>query len=398
VTGPVELTRALELAAARAPDTGAEQVPVGSAAGRVLAHAVNSAGDIPAFTNSALDGFAVRSADTPGDLRVVGETRAGQGAGGIGPGEAVAIATGAPLPIGADAILRVEDARGIDPRRAPPEGLRVVRAIPVGTGVRSRGDDMATGNPLLPAGHQVRALEVGLIAGAGRHEVPCRIPPRVALIVTGDEVQPPGAILSAGQVWDAASAGVPAVLAAGGAEVIHVGGARDDARATTDAVARAREERPDIIVTVGGISVGAHDHVRGALEVHGLVTDFHGVLSRPGQPALVGGLGTSGPAVLALPGNPVSAVVVAHVLGRPLLGHAPGWRMELPLAHDHTGPGMPRVDLLRCRIRDGGLVPLPRQQSHHLSSLADADVLAWLPPHAPHVAAGTLLRVESLPT
>ena len=158
MTGPVELTRALELAAARAPDTGAEQVPVGSAAGRVLAHAVNSAGDIPAFTNSALDGFAVRSADTPGDLRVVGETRAGQGAGGIGPGEAVAIATGAPLPIGADAILRVEDARGIDPRRAPPEGLRVVRAIPVGTGVRSRGDDMATGNPLLPAGHQVRAL------------------------------------------------------------------------------------------------------------------------------------------------------------------------------------------------------------------------------------------------
>jgi molybdopterin molybdotransferase len=190
---------------------------------------------------------------------------------------------------------------------------------------------------------------------------------------------------------------VPAVLTAGGAVVVHVGRARDDAQATTDAVARAREAWPDIIVTVGGISVGAHDHVRGALDAHGLVTDFHGVLSRPGQPALVGALGPSGPAVLALPGNPVSAVVVAHVLGRPLLGHAPGWRMELPLAHDHTGLDMPRVDLLRCRIRDGGLVPLPRQQSHHLSSLAGADVLAWLPPHAPDVPAGTLLRVEPLP-
>jgi molybdopterin molybdotransferase len=397
VTGPVALERALFLAAARAPAARAEQVPVRRAAGRVLANPVTCAGDIPAFTNSALDGFALRSADTPGDLRVVGETRAGQGAGAIGPGEAMAIATGAPLPTGADAILRVEDARPTDPRRSPSEGLRAVHAVPAGTGVRARGDDMIAGHPLLPAGHQVRAPEVGLIAGAGRHEVECRVPPRVAVIVTGDEIRPPGAVLVAGQVWDAASAGVPAMLTASGAEVVHVGHAHDDARATTDAIARARGERPDVIVTVGGISVGVHDHVRGALDAHGLITDFHGVLSRPGQPALVGGLGTSGPAVLALPGNPVSAVVVAHVLGRPLLGHAPGWRMQLPLARDHTGPDMPRVDLIRCRIRDGGLIPLPRQQSHHLSSLADADVLAWIPPGMPNVPGGTLLRVEPLP-
>ena len=397
MTGPVALERALDLAAARAPATGAEQVAVRRAAGRVLAHPVTCAGDIPAFTNSALDGFALRSADTPGDLRVVGETRAGQGAGAIGPGEAMAIATGAPLPTGADAILRVEDAHPTDPHRSPSEGLRAMHAVPAGTGVRARGDDMIAGHPLLPAGHQVRAPEVGLIAGAGRHEVACRVPPRVAVITTGDEVRPPGAVLTNGQVWDAASAGVPAMLTASGAEVVHVGHAHDDARATTDAVARARDERPDLIVTIGGISVGAHDHVRGALDVHGLITDFHGVLSRPGQPALVGGLGTSGPAVLALPGNPVSAVVVAHVLGRPLLGHAPGWRMQLPLVRDHTGPDMPRVDLIRCRIRDGGLIPLPRQQSHHLSSLADADVLAWIPPGTPHVPGGTLLRVEPLP-
>lgn len=395
MTGPVPLERALALAALRAPATGAEEVPVRSAAGRILAAAVTSAGDIPAFTNSALDGFALRASDTPGDLRVVGETRAGQGPGSIAPGEAMAIATGAPLPDGADAILRQEDAHPWEP---PSDGLLVAPAVTAGTGVRRLGDDMVTGDVLLAAGHQVRAQEVGLVAGAGHPTVPCRVRPRVVLVVTGDEVRPPGAVLAPGEVWDSAASGVPAVLEAGGSDVVHVGHAPDDRAATIDAVSRALAVRPDIVVTVGGISVGAHDHVRDALEVHGLLIDFHGVLARPGQPALVGRMGAAGPAVLALPGNPVSAVVVAHVLGRPLMGHGPGWQMSLPLAHDHAGPDMPRVDLMRCRIRDGGLVPLPRQQSHHLSSLADADVLAWLHPHSPEAPAGTLLRVESLPT
>jgi molybdopterin molybdotransferase len=397
MTGPVPLERALALAASRAPSTGTEDVPVRSAPGRILAVPVTSAGDIPAFTNSALDGFALRAADTPGDLRVVGETRAGQAPGAIAPGEAMAIATGAPLPTGADCILRVEDARPAHPGRPVTDGLHVAHPVAVGTGVRARGDDLVAGHVILGAGHQVRAQEVGLVAGAGRADVACRIRPRVALVVTGDEVRAPGTALGAGEVWDAASAGVPAVLIAAGADVIDVGSAPDEAGATAHAVARALATGADIVVTVGGISVGVHDHVRAALAAHGLVTDFHGVLARPGQPALVGGLGSTGQAVLALPGNPVSAVVVAHVLGRPLLGHAPGWNMALPLAHDHTGPDMPRVDLLRCRIRDGGLVPQPRQQSHHLSSLAGADVLAWLPPHSPEVPAGTLLRVETLP-
>lgn len=392
MTPPIALEDAIARCRALAPDTGVEVVPVRDVSGRVLAAPVTSAGDIPAFTNSALDGYALRAADTPGHLSIGPGSRAGAPGPPLARGGAAPIATGAVIPDGADAVLRIEHA-------VVREGALVVdHAVPVGTGVRYRGDDATTGTPLLAAGHCVRRHEIAMIAGTGNAQVLCRVAPAVVVIVTGDEIRAPGAVLAPGQVWDAVGVGVPAVMTAAGAHVLDVVHVGDDPSAVHDALATALghpDIGPDVVVTVGGISVGAHDHVRAAIIGCGADVAFHGVASRPGQPALVATRGRQ--VILGLPGNPVSAIVVAMVLGRPLLGHGSGWSGSLPLAHDHHGPVMDRVDLIRCRIGDGGLEPLPRQGSHQLSSLAGSDVLAWVPPGSGVLPAGTLLRVEWLP-
>ena len=214
----VSLEEALERAAALAPATATERVELSSLPGRRLARAVTARAPIPPFSNSAMDGYAVRAADTPGTLRLAGESAAGHGAAtALAPGQACRISTGAPLPAGADGVVRQEDVR------ADATEVHVGAAVAPGADVRHRAEDVAEGDVLLPAGHVVAPHEAGVVAAAGHSWALCFAPVRAAILVTGDELTPPGAPLEAGTVYDSNSYGVAAQAHAAGGDR-HRGG------------------------------------------------------------------------------------------------------------------------------------------------------------------------------
>ncbi len=290
----------------------AETVPLEELAGRVLAEDVLARGDHPAFTNSAMDGYALRAADVAGAgvVRLVGESRAGAPfAPSLAAREAVRISTGAELPDGADAILRVED--------AVEEG-ELVRALAdpePGVFVRDRGEDVRAGQVLLFAGRVVGAHEVAVVAGAGHAEVACIRRPRVAVVGSGDEVVPAGEELGPGQVYDANRPGVAAQAEAAGAELVARAVVPDDLQATIDAVGGILDGRdgkaPDLLVTTGGVSVGRHDHLRPALEACGVGEVLYGVEIRPGHPLWLGRRG--GQLVLRCPATGSPGMMVPSV-------------------------------------------------------------------------------------
>lgn len=396
VSGPsrrrVSFDEALEVMRSHALALPAEPVPVELLAGRILAVEVRARGDHPAFTNSAMDGFALRAADAAAGapLRLVGESRAGSPfSGAVGAGEAIRISTGAELPSGADAVLRREDA-------AEDDGRVTATAAPgPGTFVREAGEDVARGQVLLPAGHRVAPHEVAVAAAAGHAEVACRRRPRVAVVGSGDEVVPAGSVLGSGQVFDANRPGVAAQARAAGADISSSTLVRDDREATVGALEAALSgqadggEPPDLMITIGGVSVGDHDHLRPAFEALAVQEALFGVRMRPGSPIWLGRRGEQ--VVLGLPGNPVSAAVCFHAFARPLLGLADRWDLTLPLARDYE-KDTDRTELIRCTLEAGGLAPLPRQGSHAVTSLAGATHLAVIPAEAERVHAGDRVR------
>ncbi|MDX6554082.1 MAG: molybdopterin molybdotransferase [Miltoncostaeaceae bacterium] len=373
---------------ARAVRPPAEEVPVGEASGRRLADHVRSLGNHPRFTNSAMDGYAVRAADTPGELRLVGESRAGAPwEGTLGAGEAIGISTGAELPDGADAVLRKEDAE-------EREGLvATAERVETGRDVRRAGEDLALGEILMAAGAVVPAHAVAALAAAGHASVPCDRRPRVAILGSGDELVPPGEPLGPGQVYDANRVGLAAQARAAGAEVVASDWVRDDRAATIATLARlldgGEEPPPDLLITIGGVSVGRHDHLRPALDAVGVSEVLYGLRIRPGHPLWLGECGDQ--VVLGLPGNPVSAAVCFHLFGRPLLGRDEPWDRTAPLAEAYR-KGTRRADFVRCAREGDALRPLPRQGSHAISSLAGADALAWIPEEAQDLEAGAPVR------
>jgi molybdopterin molybdotransferase len=369
----------------------AEPVPLEGLRGRVLAEDVRSRGDHPAFTNSAMDGFAVRAADAAEGavLRIVGESRAGMPfPGRVGPQEAARISTGAELPAGADAILRKEEAEETG------EGVRVLASPPAGAHVRRRGEDVRRGQVLLRAGAVIGAHEVAVVAAAGHARAACLRRPRVAVLGSGDEVVAPGGDLAPGQVFDANRPGIRAQAQAAGAEVVASPLVPDDRELTIAAVrelldAPGGRPAPDLLVTIGGVSVGRHDHLRPALEAARVREILFGVEIRPGHPLWLGRRGEQ--LVLGLPGNPVSAAVCFHAFGRELLGRTEPWEPRRPMAERYV-KGTPRTELVRCREEDGALRPLPRQGSHAVTSLAGATHLAVIEAAARQVAAGEPVR------
>jgi len=400
----IDVERARAIVLERAPRLDSEPVPLREALGRFLAQPVAAAEDIPGFDNSAMDGFAVRARDTEGAslgeprrLRVVDESRAGHPAARtLGAGEAIAISTGAMIPPGADAVVRVEDTE-----RAG-EGVAIAARIERGTSVRRAGDDVRAGAGVLEAGVRLGAAELGVLAAVGYPEALCARRPRVAALLTGDELVAPGEALAPGQIRDSNAHSVPPLALGAGAEVGSVEIVRDERAATGEAVERALGA--DVAVVCGGVSVGEHDHVRPALESLGVEEVFWGVALRPGKPTYFG-VAPGGTLAFGLPGNPVSAIVTFLLFVRPALlamqGADPAaGRITARMACDYEKVRN-RTEAIRVRLEaaEAGWVATPTgpQGSHVLTSMLGADGLAFAPADRDVISAGESLEVELLP-
>jgi molybdopterin molybdotransferase len=389
----------------RARPVTAEEVALDRALGRVLAEEITSTDDIPPFDNSAMDGFAVRSEDTrgatagaPAWLRVVDESRAGAPAAvSAGPEEAIAISTGAAMPAGCDAVVRVEETelRG--------GALAVSAPVEAGRDIRRAGEDVRAGDLVLRRGTVLGPSELGVLASVGRGAVSCARRPRLAVLTTGDELVGPEAELAPGQIRDANAHSVPALARATGAAVTSVEHTGDDADSTRTAIAEMLDA--DVLVVCGGVSVGEYDHVRPAFAELGVEEVFWGLALRPGRPTWFGAA-RRGALAFGLPGNPVSAIVTFILLVRPALLALAGTnpdRVRSSAVLDQPYPKRPgRAHLVRVGLdaRDDGwhARPTKEQGSHVLTSLLGADAFAIIPADREDLPAGERVEIELLPS
>ena len=386
----------------------AETVPLTEAAGRVLAEDLPAKRTQPPFPASAMDGYALRTADATlgASIKVIGMAAAGRSfAGKVSPGEAVRIFTGAPVPEGADTILIQEDAEAF------PDGtIRVREAALPGRHIRAAGLDFKEGAVLLPAGTRLGYRQMSLAAAMGYGAVPVRRRPRVALVATGDELVPPGATPGPDQIVASNAVGLAALIASLGGEPHNLGIVGDNAGAIAGVVVHAVALPADVVVTLGGASVGEHDLAQKALETAGMRLDFWRVAIRPGKPLMFGTIpgerGRPAAGVLGLPGNPVSALVGGLVFLSPLisalLGEPPRDRTEPAILAVDVPANDTREDYVRADLdttRDGlpRVTPLHPQDSSMLSTLAAAGCLLIRPPHAASGRAGDPCRILRLP-
>lgn len=378
----------------------AEIVGLEAALGRVLAEDVGARLSQPPADLSAMDGYAVRAADAravPATLRLVGQSAAGAGYPNVvGPGEAVRIFTGAPVPPGADAVVIQENTEG----RGGEVLIREVARR--GHHIRRKGEDFAEGDKPLRAGRRLSARDIGLAAAMNLPWLPVRRKPRVAVIATGDELVMPGEPLGPDQIVCSATFGVAGYLRAFGAEPIVLGIARDDEESLTAMLATA--PGADLLLTIGGASVGDFDLVRRALGRIDFDLGFHKVAMRPGKPLIFGRLGEL--AVLGLPGNPVSAAVTLLLFAKPAIGAMLGVvRSECAEPTARLGRDLPangeRQDYLRATLArnpDGTLVatPFELQDSSMQRLFAAADCLVVRPPRAAPARAGERVTIVAL--
>jgi molybdopterin molybdotransferase len=380
----------------------AEQVALPEAIGRVLAENVRARLTQPPFAASAMDGYAVRSADVarlPVRLKIAGYAPAGGAqAAPIGAGEAVRIFTGAPLPAGADTIVIQEDTE------AEGEQVLVKEAGPKGTYVRPAGLDFREGDFGLAAGKRLNARDIGLAAAMNHPWLRVHRKPRVAILATGNEIVMPGEPRGAEQIISSNGQGLAAFLRQAGAEPLDLGIAPDDREALHRLIGGAAGA--DLLVTTGGASVGDHDLVQSVLGEEGMALDFWKIAMRPGKPLMFGRIGST--PVLGLPGNPVSSLVCAIVYLRPALRIMLG----LPVTEDSgtaiagrdLGENDSRQDYLRSRLTtdlEGRLVatPFEKQDSSMMFLLQQADCLVVRPPRAPMLRAGApvpILRLDDV--
>lgn len=379
---------------------GTESVSIAEAEGRVLAEPILARLTQPPVAVSAMDGWAARAADVakvPAKLRRIGESAAGRAfPGRVGAGETVRIFTGAPVPEGADTIVIQEN--------ASQDGDWVVAGESAAPGryVREAGLDFRAGDPGIAAPKRLNARDIGLAAAMNAPWAIVRRRPRVALLATGDELVRPGEPLGPSQIVSSNGLALAALVRAAGGEAIDLGIARDTKESLLEHLAAAKGA--DLLVTIGGASVGEHDLIRKVYGEQGLALDFWQVAMRPGKPMMSGRLGEI--PMIGLPGNPVSALVCALLFLRPAIAALLGLdERALPTVQARLGADLPendaRQDYLRgtlARERDGTLTAraFERQDSSNLSRLTKAECLIVRPPRAPQAKTGSFLPVVPL--
>jgi molybdopterin molybdotransferase len=388
----ISLQEAQALVFDRVRPLPSETVPLEQAAGRVLAVPARALVDLPPFRSSAMDGYAVRSADTPGTLPVVFRIAAGLPAPRpLGAREAMAIATGGVVPEGADAVIPHEHVVERDNLVEIPDG------VAAGANVRNAGGDVAAGGLVVDAGLRLGPAQIGALAAAGMAEVVCARRPRASVLTTGTELRPPGSPLGPGEVYEANGVMIAAQLTAVGADVRRLAAVADDEAAHREALERGLEA--DVLVTSGGVSVGPHDLVRRVERDLGVEEVFWRVAVRPGKPV---SFGVREPTlVFGLPGNPVSTLVGCELFVKPavlaLQGAAdPGPRFAAGRLVSPVSRNPGRDDLLRARttVGDDGisLEPVTGQESHMIVRAAEADALVLVPRGEGELPAGSVAR------
>lgn len=376
---------------------GVEPIPLVEATGRVLAEAAVAAVSVPAFARAAMDGYALRGEETfgsdpysPSPFRVVGESRSGRPfAGVVGPGEAVRIATGAPLPTGADAVVKVESTREDGPT------VLVFESSPPARHVGQVGEDIAAGATVLHAGRVLRPQDLGVLSALGRPVVPVVRRPRVAVLVTGEELLPAGSEAHGCHIPDMNSVMVAALVRRDGG-LPRIAGPLADDRATLRAALEEAIAGSDAVLVSGGSSTGPEDHAPSLVAELGELT-AHGVALRPASPA---GIGFVGPVpVVLLPGNPVSCLCAYDFFGgrivRRLGGRPPEWPyrpVERQLAAKLVS-ALGRTDYARARVVDGRVEPLAISGAAILSGTTRADSFVIVPPDREGYPAGATVTV-----
>ena len=392
VTELLSLDAAQALVLERARPLPTELVWLDDASGRVLAEPARTAVDLPPFRSSAMDGYAVRSVDTPGTLPVVFRIAAGTPAArALEAGEAMGIATGGVVPDGADAVIPIERVVEKD------NSVEVPVAVVASDNIRGRGGDVTAGETVVQAGMKLGPAQIGALAAAGVAEVVCARRPRAGVLTTGTELRKPGSMLGPGEIYEANGVMLAAQLAAAGAEVARLEAVADDVAAHREAVARGLEF--DLLVTSGGVSVGPHDLVRRVEAELGVEEVFWRVAVRPGKPVAFGVRGST--LVFGLPGNPVSSLVACELLVKPAVLALQGasdprprfaaGRLDQPLVRNSG-----RDDLVRARVKLGAegavLQPVTGQESHMIVRAAEANALVLVPRGEGEVEAGALVR------
>ncbi|MER8638289.1 gephyrin-like molybdotransferase Glp [Mesorhizobium sp. M1365] len=390
----VPVAEALERLLDGAAALPGERVALLDAADRVLAEPVVALRTQPPFNASAMDGYAVRAADiasVPARLSVVGMAPAGRGfAGTVQQRQAVRIFTGAPLPEGADTIVIQENVRDLG-----GGSVEVTERTVQGRNIRRLGLDFAKGDVLLPKGRLLDPAALSLAASANHPEVRVVKRPLVAIIATGDELLPPGSDLGPDQIISSNAYGVAAAAQSVGARALDLGIAPDRREAIAALVEKAVKAGANVIVTLGGASVGDHDFVHDVLTGQGMTLDFWKIAMRPGKPLMFGRLGDI--RCIGLPGNPVASLVCTQLFLKPLLARLGGRAFQQDIRRARLGAAMPANDLRQDYVRavvidDAGTLvatPFGIQDSSMLKMLADADGLIVRAPFAPAAAAGS---------
>jgi molybdopterin molybdotransferase len=389
----ISVAEALDKVLGDAKPLPAENVPLHEAAWRTLAKDITAKRTQPPFPAAAMDGYALADADARqgAELDVIGESAAGRRFNGtVAAGQAVRIFTGAPVPEGAGSVIMQEDVEKL-------EGGRIRIALPVTPGrhVRRRGLDFAEGELLLKAGTLLDPASLPLAAAGGHAILPMHRRPVVAILATGDELVAPGEQAGPDQIVASNGYGVAAIAHKAGAKVIDLGIVMDDREKITASVTKAVESGADILVTLGGASVGDHDLIKPVLAGLGVEFDFWQIAMRPGKPLMHARHGAIH--VLGLPGNPVSSLVCAHLFLLPLIARLSGAVHKFPIIRAKLGSAMrendKRQDYVRAELVEDEsgsrtAIPFPVQDSSMLSVLARSGGLIIRPPHAPAAKIG----------